>query len=80
MGLGYVRRLTRTVHPREKKLLAGAKKVLDNRAGILYNKDRSEEERKTLGPTADLPIFKAKKFFQKSEKNRQKGVAIRAGL
>ena len=34
------------------------KKVLDNRTGILYNKDRSEEERKTLGPTADLPIFK----------------------
>jgi len=34
------------------------KKVLDNRAGILYNKDRSEEERKTLGPTADLPFFK----------------------
>jgi len=43
---------------RTKKIFAGAKKVLDNRAGILYNKDRSEEERKTLGPTADLRFFK----------------------
>jgi len=34
------------------------KKPIDNRAGILYNKDRSEEERKTLGPTADLRFFK----------------------
>lgn len=32
--------------------------MLDKCAGILYNKDRSEEERKTLGPTADLPFFK----------------------
>lgn len=34
------------------------KKGVDIRAGILYNKDRSEEERKTLGPTADLHFFK----------------------
>jgi hypothetical protein len=33
-------------------------KGVDILAGILYNNGRSEEERKTPGPTADLPFFK----------------------
>ena len=54
------------------------KKPIDILAGILYNKGRSEEERKTLGPTANLHIFKmygqlaedlyVQKFFSKKVK------------
>lgn len=43
---------------RRKIFFSRREKPIDNRAGILYNGIRSEEERKTLGPTADLRIFK----------------------
>ncbi len=63
------------------------KKVLDKCAGVLYNKDRSEEERKTLGPTANLRFFKlfardrtTLTLMEKVWKKSKKGVAISAGL
>lgn len=34
------------------------KKGVDKSTPFLYNKDRSEEERKTLGPTAEVQFFK----------------------
>lgn len=64
-------------------------KTLDNRHAIVYNNGRSEEERKTPGPTADLPFFKlyargrttyrklyVQKFFQKNQKNFKKPIDI----
>ena len=74
---GEDRRVVRT-----KVFFAGVKKVLDNRAGMLYNKDRSEEERKTLGPTADLHIFKLyvqKIVSKKVKKSIKKGLTEYAG-
>lgn len=39
-------------------------KRVDKPRVVLYNKDRSEEDRKTLGPTADLRIFKLYVFIR----------------